>query len=76
MRVSSLNDSRPYYTFVKRQRHDAGLRGAAADVDVDLRCPVRDSATGTYAIPIAFFRNGVCVPLVTLPTGSPPLATA
>ncbi len=26
---------------------------------------------GTYAMPIAFLRNGVCVPLVTTPTGSP-----
>ena len=30
---------------------------------------------GTYAMPIAFFRNGVWVPLVTTPTGFPPRIT-
>src|SRR6185369_9858326 len=34
--VSSSNDPRPHYTFVKGQRHDLRLRDATANVDLNL----------------------------------------
>ena len=59
-------------SLVERHRHDARARAPAADVDVELGARRPCASTGTYAMPIAFFRNGVCVPLVTTPTFASP----
>ena len=37
--------------------------------------PGAEWATGTYAMPMAFLRNGVWVPLVTRPAAAPPMIT-
>ena len=42
-------------------------------ISISIVVPRLDCAIGTYAIPIAFPKCGVNVPLVTTPTGAPSL---